>query len=176
MNCSRANSDQYSAASESQADSLSDNHEHRIKLLSASETDFVTIKIPVIIRSEKLQLMKKFACPPIGERGPPRHRSAFQSLALEQRLKEFMIRSIYHQDIGVCMPKGFSGSGPGSPAPIITILFIHCLIHAARSRKVICDLTMARMSRFSRIRPWCSCVSRSTTSTIAQAKSSARTT
>src|ERR1700733_13688995 len=53
----------------------------------------------------------------------------------------------------------------------------HCLRYrAARLRMGSCDLTMARMSRFSKTKPWCSCVSRSTTSTIAQAKSSARTT
>src|SRR5580698_327365 len=31
---------------------------------------------------------------------------------IEQRLKEVMIRSINHQDIGVCIPKGSSGSEP----------------------------------------------------------------
>src|ERR1700733_7732201 len=31
---------------------------------------------------------------------------------IEQRLKEVMIRSINHLDIGVCTPKGFSGGEP----------------------------------------------------------------
>jgi hypothetical protein len=45
--------------------------------------------------------------------------------------------------------------------------------HLALSRAGICDLTMARMSRFSKTTLWRSCVWRSTTSTIAQPKSSA---
>jgi len=95
---------------------------------------------------------------------------------IEQGLKEVMIRSINHHDIGVCTPKGFSGSEPGK-----TGADNHDSLHSlSHSRGAIawgiCDLTMARMSRFSRIRPWRSSVSRSTTSTIAQAKSSARTT
>ena len=46
--------------------------------------------------------------------------------------------------------------------------------HAARFRRGVCDLTMDRISRFSKTKPWSSCVCRSTT--IAQAKSSARIT
>jgi hypothetical protein len=48
--------------------------------------------------------------------------------------------------------------------------------HTAPFRTGTSDLTMARMSRFSNTKPWRSCVRRSTTSTIAHAKSSARTT
>ena len=50
-------------------------------------------------------------------------------------LKEVVIRSINHNDIGVCMLKGLSGSEPCKTAPIITILFIHCLICDSVTRR-----------------------------------------
>src|ERR1700722_7780117 len=81
MTCSRANSDQYSAASESQADRLSDKREQQ-KIFTKEVWAFTlrsrydksdrrsdqtslppgkpisyAIKIPVLVRSEKLQLI-----------------------------------------------------------------------------------------------------------------------
>ena len=53
---------------------------------------------------------------------------------IEQGLKEVMIRSITTTRSAFARLRALAAASPARPAPIITTLFIHCLIHAARLR------------------------------------------